>query len=56
MRYLKDFKSQEFVRTIGGVALADVTWDDAIAELRVTVDDRSSLLALQARWQRGCRS
>src|SRR5260370_439131 len=48
MKYLSDLKSQEFVRTIGGLALAGVTWDDAIAELRVTLDGRSSPLPLHA--------
>jgi DNA-binding GntR family transcriptional regulator len=49
MRYLLDPKSQEFVRTIGGPALVGMAWDDAIAELRVTLDDRSSPLPLHAR-------
>jgi DNA-binding GntR family transcriptional regulator len=48
MRYLEDFKSQEFVRTIGGLELVGMTWDDAIAELRVTLDDRSSPMPLHA--------
>ena len=33
---------------MGGLALAGVTWDDAIAELRVMLDDRSSALPLHA--------
>src|ERR1700737_532667 len=48
MRYLEDFQSQEFVRTIGGLELIGMTWDDAIAELRVTLDDRSSPMPLHA--------
>jgi hypothetical protein len=34
------------------LALAGVTWDDAIAELRVTLDDRSSPMPLPAQVRR----
>jgi hypothetical protein len=49
MRYLLDLKVKSLSEQLEGPALAGMTWDDAPAELRVTLNDQSSPPPLPAR-------